>query len=279
MKRTKNADNMPMLPFADIAIEDRTIDALSAVVNSSNGHALSEQTDVAEKERKAKLSSTERIIERKARKRLKVTFADGTIINEKSATQTMIATIERLGIQRVVELKMECCHVPLISKEIVPKYKEWTKPMSGGWYLLSQSDTTQKHLQLLLSIRNKLGENFKVETVDAISCRHDVNTKNSSSSKTKRTLVVKLDNGTVLSGVRHADIFIEIIKYIGIDKVASSNVKVCQKPIITSTKQFNNQVELSQARWLTIPTSVKDKYRAIMILASVARLKFEVSLQ
>lgn len=280
-KKTTNFDDMPMLPFADSYGEDETFDAVSAAVGDVRKSDIAKPAKAYAKEQREQPNTPKRKIqERSARRRLKVTFPDGTVINEKNATLTMIATIERLGIERVAELKMECCHVPLVSKEVVPKYKDWTKPMKDGWYLLSQSDTDQKHLQLL-SIKNQLGEEFKVETVEGYLGKLDGEggTKGKSQHKSKRTLIVKLDNGTVLRGINHADIFVEVIKYIGIDKVASSNVKISQKPIITSTRQFNNQVELSHARWLTIPNMVKDKYRAIVILASVARLRFEVSIE
>ena len=50
----------------------------------------------------------EPIHERGSRKKLRVTFPDGTVYCDKSSTQTMIKAIEHIGAERV-QLQKACC--------------------------------------------------------------------------------------------------------------------------------------------------------------------------
>ena len=59
--------------------------------------------------------------------------------------------------------------------------------------------------------------------------------------------------------------FLDVVEYIGIDKVKKTNIKAGRFPIITSCKVANNQIGTSTGEWLTVPTLVKD------IIQSVAR--------
>ena len=119
------------LPFDDIAMEsgEKPVKAMSSVARK--------KTDAPANTRM-----------RAKRRRIRVTFDDGTTICDTSATATMIMTIEKIGVERVASLNMENCHVPLVSRQVVDRYAEWTKQMADGWYLMAQSDTKQKYMQL-----------------------------------------------------------------------------------------------------------------------------------
>ena len=92
----------------------------------------------------------EKLRVRGKRQRLKVSFADGTIVCDVSATITMMQVIDKIGVERVAALGMEVCHVPLVSRDVAPRYAEWTKEIKPGcgWYLMAQSDTKQKYIQV-----------------------------------------------------------------------------------------------------------------------------------
>lgn len=53
----------------------------------------------------------EKLRVRGKRQRLKVSFADGTIVCDVSATITMMQVIDKIGVERVAALGMEVCHV------------------------------------------------------------------------------------------------------------------------------------------------------------------------
>ena len=105
--------------------------------------------------------------DRARRKLLRVTFPNGKVLCYKSTTDTMIATMQELGDDVIANIKLQSCHLPLLSKEIYPKYKEWMKPVCNGWYLNTQSNSDTKFLQLnaineqlSLGLKIELGEDF-----------------------------------------------------------------------------------------------------------------------
>ena len=123
--------------------------------------ALKEQSEEKEEKPKVSRQGKREIVDDKVRargkkQRLKVTFSDGVVICDVNATTTMIQVIEKLGIGRVASLGMEVCHVPLVSREIVPRYAAWTKEIREGWYLMAQSDTRQKYMQMKSIISSTL---------------------------------------------------------------------------------------------------------------------------
>ena len=211
------------------------------------------------------------------KQRLKVTFADGVVICDVNATTTMIQVIEKLGVERVASLGMEVCHVPLVSREIVPRYASWTKEIGEGWYLMAQSDTKQKYMQMK-SILYQLGEDAKVEIGDFEQFASDKNEGKRNAYKGKSKLSVTFANGFVVCSIDHQQVFGETVRIIGLDKVKKTHLQIAGKPIVTSEKKYNNQVQVLSGEWVTVPSTVKDKYKILRVLSSMTRTPYEVKI-
>ena len=69
---------------------------------------------------------------RAKKKYLRVTSPNGNMICYKNATSTMIAALKKIGVDKFPLIKLELCHLPLLSKEIYPKYKKDMKPICEG---------------------------------------------------------------------------------------------------------------------------------------------------
>ena len=215
---------------------------------------------------------------RAKRRRIRVTFADGTTFCDISATATMIMTIEKIGIERVAALNMENCHVPLVSRQVVDKYAEWTKQMADGWYLMAQGDTDQKYRQLK-SIITSLSVDATIEIGDFETIVTNENSRKGDTRKRKSRLVVTLQDGMVICGDNPLDTFKKTVRHIGVERVEKTNLKIGGNPITTPVKRYNNQVQVSSAKWLTVPSSVKDKYKILRILSAMTHTPFDVKIQ
>lgn len=99
---------------------------------------------------------------RAKKKLLRVTFPNGKVICYNNATSTMIAVLNEIGEDLFSSVKLEMCHLPLLSKEIYPKYQKDMKPICDGWYLNAQSNSDTKFLQLM-SINDQLALGLKIE--------------------------------------------------------------------------------------------------------------------
>lgn len=221
----------------------------------------------------------EKLRVRGKKQRLKVTFADGTEICDVSATVTMMQAIDVIGVERVASLGMEVCHVPLVSREIVPKYAEWTKEIKPGcgWYLMAQSDTKQKYMQMK-SIFHQLGIGANIEMGDFEALASDKNEGKRKAHKKKSKLCVTFADGFVVCSADHQQVYLDTIRYVGIDKVRKTNLQITGKAIIAKERKSTSQIRLSTGEWLSVPPQVKEKYKILKIISSMTHTPFEVKI-
>lgn len=82
----------------------------------------------------------------------------------------------------------------------------------------------------------------------------------------------------VICGDNPLDTFKKTVRHIGVERVEKTNLKIGGNPITTSVKRYNNQVQVSSAKWLTVPSSVKDKYKILRILSAMTHTPFDVKI-
>lgn len=215
-------------------------------------------------------------LRQKAQKKLlRVTMPDGNVICHKSATMTFIDTLKEIGTQNFGKVKLEVGHYPLLSKEIIPKFKDYMKSVADGWYVNIQSDTDQKFLQLS-SIKDQLGLGMEIEVgTDFITS--DVKVVQSGKKRNEK-LLVKFPDGEYVGGENPIDTFLECIWKIGADEVFRKGLQYKDKPLITTRQQYRGQVQIGKDYWLTIPPQTKDKFKMLRILDAVMKLKLEVTI-
>lgn len=76
--------------------------------------------------------------------RLKITFSDGTVIQERNAAETFVAFVRMIGVERVRSLGLKQCKIPLVSNTIDKKYGDKQKPLGNGWFLMTNTSTQSK---------------------------------------------------------------------------------------------------------------------------------------
>ena len=96
--------------------------------------------------------------------RLRITLADGRVIQESQAAETFRQFVIMIGPERVRSLGMTQCKVPLISNTLDKKYKRAQKPVGNGWYLMTNSNTQTKKRDIE-NIARKLNIKVKVDII------------------------------------------------------------------------------------------------------------------
>lgn len=93
-------------------------------------------------------SSSEGKIERGPARDMTVVFPDGTIIAEKTAAETMVAVVQKIGVTKVrkvvEEYNLKFCKVPVISNRRDAKYGKSQRDLGGGWLLITHSNNPMK---------------------------------------------------------------------------------------------------------------------------------------
>lgn len=211
---------------------------------------------------------------RSKKKLLRVTFPNGKVLCYKNTTGTMIATMQELGVDIMSKVKLELCHLPLLSKEIHPKYKEWMKPVCDGWYLNTQSNSDSKFLQLN-AINEQLSLGLKVELGEDFETQENPNKEKRIKYKDK--LLVKFPDGQYFANNSSTDTFLEVIWEIGVDKIKQKEMSWCGKPLITTSKIFNGQVQIDNQRWVIVPNTTKDKVKLLRVISAMLRINMEIT--
>lgn len=212
--------------------------------------------------------------DRARRKLFRVTFPNGKVLCYKSTTDTMIATMQELGDGVMANIKLQSCHLPLLSKEIYPKYKEWMKPVCNGWYLNTQSNSDTKFLQLN-AINEQLSLGLKIELGEGFVAQDNPNKEKR--NRTKGEILVKLPDGQCFANNSITNTFVELIREIGIDKIKQKELTWCGKPLITTSKMFNGQVRIDDERWIIVPNTTKDKVKLLRVIGAMLRINMEIT--
>lgn len=212
--------------------------------------------------------------DRARRKLLRVTFPNGKVLCYKSTTDTMIATMQELGDDVIANIKLQSCHLPLLSKEIYPRYKEWMKPVCNDWYLNTQSNSDTKFLQLN-AINEQLSLGLKIELGEDFIAQDNPNKEKR--TRTKGEILVKLPDGQCFANNSITNTFLELIREIGIDKIKQKELTWCGKPLITTSKMFNGQVRIDNERWIIVPNTTKDKVKLLRVIGAMLRINMEIT--
>lgn len=87
-------------------------------------------------------------IERGPARDMTVYFPDGTIIAEKTAVETLVAVVKKIGVSKVrrvvEEYNLKFCKVPVISNRRDAKYGKSQKDLGDGWLLITHSNNPMK---------------------------------------------------------------------------------------------------------------------------------------
>jgi hypothetical protein len=94
-----------------------------------------------------------------SRTRLRITMPDGSIIEERTAWESLHKFVLEVGVDKVRAVGLIVNKIPLVSNTEDKKYQTAQKPLSNGWFLMTCSDTATKRKQIL-TIASYL--NFKV---------------------------------------------------------------------------------------------------------------------
>ena len=87
-------------------------------------------------------------IQRGPARDMAVFFPDGTVIAEKTAVETLLAVVKKIGVaevrQVVEEYNLKFCKVPVISNRRDAKYGKSQRDLGNGWLLITHSNNPMK---------------------------------------------------------------------------------------------------------------------------------------
>lgn len=80
---------------------------------------------------------------------LRITMPDGSVIEEKTAWESLRKFVLVVGVDNVRAVGLHANKIPLVSNRVDNKYESAQKPLGNGWLLMTCSNTTTKRKQIL----------------------------------------------------------------------------------------------------------------------------------
>lgn len=213
--------------------------------------------------------------QKKKKKLLRVTFPNGKVICYKNATSTMIAVLNEIGEEKFPSIKLELCHLPLLSREIYPRYKKDMKPICEGWYLNAQTNSDGKFLQLK-AINDQLDLGLKIETGTDFETQEEPDKERRSKSKDK--LLIKMPDGEYIANDSALDTFLEVVWQLGIEDIRKKDLSWGGNPLVTNKKIAKNQVQVDSNRWIIVPNTTKDKVKLLRVIGAMLHIKMDINI-
>lgn len=212
---------------------------------------------------------------RAPKKLLRVTFPNGKVICYKNATSTMIAVLNEIGEEKFPSIKLELCHLPLLSREIYPRYKKDMKTICEGWYLNAQTNSDGKFLQLK-AINDQLDLGLKIETGTDFETQEEPDKERRSKSKDK--LLIKMPDGEYIANDSALDTFLEVVWQLGIEDIRKKDLSWGGNPLVTNKKIAKNQVQVDSNRWIIVPNTTKDKVKLLRVIGAMLHIKMDINI-
>lgn len=210
---------------------------------------------------------------RSQKKILRVSFIDGTVYCYKNATITFTEAVRKIGADRVAGLNIEWRHNALCSKEPIPGYEQYMKPLDNGWLINTQSDTSEKYL-IIKSIISKLGVDCTVELGE------DFETSKTKGFIKKRQrvggLLIQFADGEFVGGNSPKDSYIQAIAKIGLDTICYKGFEDHGQELVTRYNKYKGQIQ-SGDKWITIPGQTKDKISALKRISLELNLGLKIT--
>lgn len=213
-------------------------------------------------------------LRRKAvKKKLKVTFDDGTVICYKNATTTFSEAIKKIGPELAASAGLEIGHLPLVSQVNHERYKGYMVEVAEGWWVNTQSDSSQKYLQLL-AIKNRLNLSYEVKLAEEFDSYTENKEKRERGSKDN--FGVAFEDGSKAHGENSTVVYLQAIEILGADRIAAKGFEWKGNEIVTRFKKYNGQIQLKNGFWAYIPNQMKDKINVLNNIATKLGVKIKI---
>ena len=212
---------------------------------------------------------------RAKKKLIRVTFPDGKVICCNNASATMIAVLRTIGSDKFHLIKLDLCHLPILAREIYPKYKAWMKSVCDGWYLNTQSSTDNKYMQLRV-ISDQLSLNLSIETGTDFEVQVDADKEKR--SRTKDRIRVRLPDGIYVANGSALDVYLGTIRRLGVDNVMRLHLTWSGHELIATSRKVHSQLQIVENRWIMVPNTTKDKAKLLRVIGLMLRIRLEVTI-
>lgn len=173
---------------------------------------------------------------------LRVTFPDGSVVQEKKVSDTLFKVVEYAGADYVRSLNINTCGENMIVSEsgINPLYAKATKQIKDDLYVNTCSDTQTKY-----NVINKISKELDLDLqVDFVSVDNQKVVSLYPKTSTRAKIKVTFPDGKTIQYAKVLKTLIEVIQYAGVDKVRDLDIRINNDNLITDNVTPTYQISL-----------------------------------
>lgn len=213
---------------------------------------------------------------------LRVTYADGTIIQERVVARTLVEVIRNSDPEQIAALNIYLAGVNLVTKELSEKYEKCQMPIQDGYYVMTLSDTPRKY-QIIKTISDALNLNLTVEFISI-----DDSDQPQAPSKPypipvqlKAKIRVTLPDGKTIQEGRVSQTLVNVVEYAGAENVRSLEISINKDNLITNkvAPAYENSVKsVGNGLFVHTNSSTQTKFAQIQQISDDLKLGLLVEL-
>ena len=173
---------------------------------------------------------------------LRVTFPNGSIIQEKKVSDTLFKVVKYAGADYVRSLNINTCGENMIvsESEINPRYAKATKQIKDDLYVNTCSDTQTKY-----NVINKISKELDLDLqVDFVSVDNKEVVSLYPKTSTRAKIKVTFPDGKTIQYAKVLETLIEVIHYAGVEKVHDLDIRINNDNLITNNVTPTYQISL-----------------------------------
>ncbi|MGM9789906.1 MAG: hypothetical protein ACI3Y9_06325 [Candidatus Cryptobacteroides sp.] len=168
---------------------------------------------------------------RSKRYTLRVEFPDGRVIQENVVSDTYIRVIKEIDPELVELVGLSHAGVGVVSKTLDSKYAKYQKPIGGGWYVMTNSSTSTKSIDLQ-TISDELELDWKVSLVPLDGSECTSYSRIEVPEGTRSKIRVTFPDGHIIFPNKVLEALVEVVKYAGAERVRELNIINCADNLI-----------------------------------------------
>jgi hypothetical protein len=213
---------------------------------------------------------------------LRVTFPNGSIIQERIVAKTLVEVVSYSGPERVALLNIYLAGVNLVSKELSNKYPQYQVLIQDGYYVMTLSDTPRKY-QIIKTISDALNLGLAIDfiSIEDSSQFHAKPVPYLISVQSRAKIRVTFPNGRVVQKGRVSHTLLEVIKFAGPENVRDLQISIKNDNLITNkvNPSYKNSLKsIGDGLFVHMNSSTQTKFAQIQQISDELSLGLIIEL-
>lgn len=162
---------------------------------------------------------------------LRVEFPNGRILQKPIVSETYVTVIKEIDPELVELVGLSHAGVGIVSRNLDIKYAKYQKPIGDGWYVMTNSSTIAKSVDLQ-TISDELELDLKVSLIPLVGSDCTSYPRIKVPEGTRSKIRVTFPDGRIIFPNRVLETLVEVVKYAGAERVRELNIINCANNLI-----------------------------------------------